>query len=202
MSERLVEKYLGELKGELHDLPPSRRRELLAEISDHIDVALAQTPDHDEAEIRNVLERLGDPADIAQEARQRFGVPPARSGAFEVAAVILLPIGGVVIPVLGWVAGVILLWTSRVWTTREKLAGTLLFPGGLLLPILLLTGVVGVTECFSSGVDGRMVSNTCGPGPSALHQVVAIGLLALLVVVPIAMAVFLGRRAQQRSSAG
>jgi len=202
MAERLVEKYLGELKGELRDLPRSRRQELLAEISDHIDAALAQTPDHDEAEIRNVLERLGDPTDIAQEARQRFGVPRARSGAFEVAAVILLPVGGVVVPVLGWVAGVILLWTSRVWTTREKLAGTLLFPGGLLLPVLLLTGAVGGRVCFGSGADGRVVSNTCGPGPSALQLTTAIGTLALLVVVPIAMAIFLGRRAQQRSSAG
>jgi hypothetical protein len=201
MAERSVEKYLGELEGELRDLPRSRRQELLTEISDHIDAALAQTPDHDEAEIRNVLERLGDPADIAQEARQRLGVPRARSGAFEVAAVILLPIGGVVIPVLGWVAGVILLWTSRVWTTREKLAGTLLFPGGLLLPVLLFSGAIGMRVCFGSGVDGRVVSDTCGPGPSALQQTMAIGVLTLLVVVPIAMAIFLGRRAQGRSSA-
>ena len=33
-----------------------------------------------------------------------------------------------VIPFLGWVAGVVLVWVSRRWTTRDKLIGTL---GGL-----------------------------------------------------------------------
>ena len=32
------------------------------------------------------------------------------------------------IPFLGWVVGVVLLWISRLWTTRDKLIGTL---GGL-----------------------------------------------------------------------
>jgi hypothetical protein len=33
------------------------------------------------------------------------------------------------IPVLGWVVGVILLWLSHGWTTREKRIGTLLALG-------------------------------------------------------------------------
>jgi hypothetical protein len=30
-----------------------------------------------------------------------------------------------VIPFLGWVVGVVLVWLSRLWTTRDKLIGTL-----------------------------------------------------------------------------
>lgn len=46
-----------------------------------------------------------------------------RRGKNEWAAVVLLP--------LIWVAGVVLLWRSRAWSTRDKLVGTLLVPGGV-----------------------------------------------------------------------
>ena len=38
---------------------------------------------------------------------------------------------GAFLAVVGWVVGVVLLWRSRVWTLRDKLIGTLLWPGGL-----------------------------------------------------------------------
>jgi hypothetical protein len=41
----------------------------------------------------------------------------------EVVALVVL-----VIPFLGWVVGVVLVWLSRLWTTRDKLIGTI---GGL-----------------------------------------------------------------------
>jgi hypothetical protein len=47
----------------------------------------------------------------------------------------MLSIGGVIVPVLGWVVGVVLLWGSDLWSRREKLLGTLVVPSGLLLPI-------------------------------------------------------------------
>ena len=53
----------------------------------------------------------------------------------EVAALWLLLIGGIVLPVLGWIIGVVILWASERWTRREKLIGTLVVPGGLLLPL-------------------------------------------------------------------
>jgi uncharacterized membrane protein len=112
MAKQAVKEYLHELDQEIRDLPRSRRQELLGEIHEHIDSALAESPAHDEAEVRNVLDRLGDPSDIAEEARQRFGVPMQRSRGLEIAAVILLPIGGLIIPVVGWFIGVILLWSS------------------------------------------------------------------------------------------
>jgi hypothetical protein len=207
MAEQAVKEYLHELDLELRDLPRSRRQELLGEIHEHIDSALADSPALDEAEVRNVLDRLGDPSDIAEAARQRFGVPRQRSRGLEIAAVILLPIGGLIIPVVGWFIGVILLWSSRVWTTGEKLAGTRLFPGGLLLPAALGFGAVGGQTC--SGViqnADQLVTGAAQPvemtchGPSVLYRVGAGLLLAVLVIVPIAVAIVLARRMRARTA--
>jgi hypothetical protein len=44
--------------------------------------------------------------------------------------VLLLLLGGFLIG-LGWLAGVALLWASPRWDTRDKLLGTLIWPGGL-----------------------------------------------------------------------
>ena len=48
----------------------------------------------------------------------------------ETAALVLLLFGGFVFGV-GWIIGLVLLWSSAVWTPWEKLLGTLVVPGGL-----------------------------------------------------------------------
>jgi len=61
----------------------------------------------------------------------------------EALAVVLLTAGSVV-PVLGWVAGLAVLCTSRLYETREKLAASLVLPGGLFAGWVagsLITGV-------------------------------------------------------------
>ena len=125
--DALILRYLQDLEAELHDLPANRRQELLDEVGEHIAAARAGLDPETEAGVRTMLERLGDPADIAAEARERFGVqpPPPRPATpwLEVIALVLL-----VIPFVGWVVGVVLVWLSRLWTTRDKLIGTI---GGL-----------------------------------------------------------------------
>jgi hypothetical protein len=118
-ADKLVEDYLKRLNAELRDLPRARRRELVDEISDHIAEARAGLETEDEAEIRTLLDRLGEPEEIAAEAGERHGTRPKRRP-LDVAALILLPIGGVVLPVLGWFVGVALLWLSDAWTTRTS----------------------------------------------------------------------------------
>jgi uncharacterized membrane protein len=83
-ADRLVDDYLKRLDRELGDLPRARRRELADEIAAHIEEARADLHIESEAEIRNLLERLGDPADIAAEERERLGVQPGRAGAIEI----------------------------------------------------------------------------------------------------------------------
>src|SRR5688500_13185981 len=100
-ADKLVDDYLKRLRKELAGLPGERRRELEQEISEHIAEARASLSAQNEAEIRTLLDRIGDPADIAAEARERWGIAPRKTGAVEIAALILLPIGGVVLPVIG-----------------------------------------------------------------------------------------------------
>ena len=192
MAERSVERYLNELEEDLRDLPRSRRRELVAEISEHIDSALAETHEPDEAVVRNVLERLGEPEVIAKEARERFAISRPRPGIRETLALILLPIGGIVLPVLGWVAGVVLLWTSPVWTTRDKVVGTLVWPGGLVFPVYVLA-FAGGSGCATFSVDGRVTSTTCA-SPSAIHQVLVAFAWVVILIAPIVTAIYLAQR--------
>lgn len=71
---REVGEYLRRLQRLMSDIPNERRDEILSEIEEHLNERLSELPDVGDAEVRNVLERLGDPEDIAAEARERFGV--------------------------------------------------------------------------------------------------------------------------------
>jgi hypothetical protein len=79
-----------------------------------------------EAEVRTLLDRLGDPADIAADAAEGSVAAPAppRPGWVEGLALVLLPVDGLILPFAGWLVGVVLLWSSHVWRTRDKLLGT------------------------------------------------------------------------------
>jgi uncharacterized membrane protein len=146
--DKLVERYLKHLEVELDDLPRDRRREIVDEIAGHIAEARAGLEHETEADLRNILEGLGDPADIAQEARERFEVrppapdPPYKPGWMEVAALVLLLVGGLVLPVVGWLIGLVLLWVSNAWNVRDKIIGTIFIPGGLGFWLLLSSRAV------------------------------------------------------------
>lgn len=113
----------------------------------------------------------------------------------EVGALILLPFGGVVL-LVGWFAGVILLWVSDAWTTRDKVIGTLLLPGGVVGPYLafMLAGSSSGSTCI-----GRVGGPPeCTGGGTPVWPVV---LGVLLVLTPLATDAYLlwrlrhGRRA-------
>src|SRR4051812_26297638 len=189
----LAGEYLARLDAELAGLPRARREEIVDEIREHI----AEADAGDEAELRTVLDRLGHPADIAAEARERFGVaPPPRRGALEVAALVLLLIGGVVVPGLGWLAGVVLLWISDVWALRDKLIGTLVVPGGLGGALLFLfVGTASLGQICSDTGPGSAVECSGGLSPA-----LAIAIFAVLVLAPIASVVYLAVRMKRRSA--
>jgi hypothetical protein len=188
-ADKLVADYLRRLNAALHGLPRARRRELIQEISEHIAAARAAAATDDEASIRTLLDDLGNPEDIAVEAREREGLKP-QGRWLDVAALVLLLVGGVVLPVVGWVIGMVLLWVSETWTTREKLVGTLVVPGGL-APASFL-GVFGAyTESCGGPVGGPV---TCTGGPSQLEQVVGAIIVIILVIAPLLTTAFLARR--------
>lgn len=202
--QRLVNEYLRELEQELRALPRSRQAELLEEVRGHIEAALAELEGPTRFDVLAVLERLGDPADIATEARERFGVSRARAGLLEVGALLLLPLGGLVLPALGWLAGVILLWSSNAWNRRDKLIGTLVIPGGLALPVFALFWVPAETHSGGGRYDktGAVISRTpeSSSGLSSAGQALYLGAVVAGIVLALASAVYLAVRLRRATA--
>jgi hypothetical protein len=93
----------------------------------------------------------------------------------EVAALFLL-----IVPIVGWLVGVVIAWRSAIWTTRDKVVATVLGPGGL--PTLLSVLVLDATHA-----KGKM--STAGTS-EAIGILVAAG----IIVLSFASVVYLGVR--------
>jgi hypothetical protein len=189
----LAADYLGRLRRAGRVLPPERLRELLAEIEGHLSEAI--DPSASDAQALTVLDKLGDPEAIIAAEAPGLDEIPSRCGPTEWVAIILLLLGGFIFGV-GWLVGLILLWNSRAWTTRDKLVGTLIVPGGLAisLPIgLFLLGTPVKSLC--RGIAGGPQQCTTMPGQSTASPILGIAVLAILVLAPIATSVYLARRA-------
>jgi hypothetical protein len=141
---------MGRLEAAAQPLPADRRSELVAEVRDHIESALAESDNRDEIAARNVLERLGEPEEIVA-AETGGASAPARPpvvivqrsgwGATELAAILFLTVGAVFLPVVGPLIGLVLVWASSQWTTRQKWVATAIVLILLVLPVALLLGV-------------------------------------------------------------
>jgi hypothetical protein len=279
--DQIVADYLRRLSDAARVLPADRGNELIEEITAHIAEARAAGPTAagGASAVRNILERLGDPADIVRTAAEppfdafsaghpasgypasgypasghpasgypEGGYPsgshaesgyadtgyPAganehdgrsggaggagggRAGALEITAVIFLLIGGVVIPFAGWVVGVILLWVSPRWRRSEKLLGTLVWPGGLLAPVLLVLGAGatalipssatscsgGYTEAGESSTGQhflRHVAGSCSTTGGGLPAWLAISLTVILLIAGVAGPIFTAIRLLRRA---
>ena len=66
--DAIVEDYFKRLDTALSSLPRARREELTAEITEHLNEARATDPDETEVGLRKLLDRIGQPEDIAAEA--------------------------------------------------------------------------------------------------------------------------------------
>ena len=176
-ADSLVSRYLDDLDHELRDVPASRRRELVDEMREHIREARAGTGDT-ESDVRELLDRLGEPSEIAAEEGTRREVEPARVGLVEIGALVGLALG---FTFIGWVVGLALLWASRRWTTGEKLVGTLAWPAAVLLGLVLSLGASAPI-----GDDG-------GLGPTETT------LLLAFFLAPVASVVFLALRLRGRT---
>lgn len=139
--ERLetVDDYLGRLDRELRDLPIPARRELVEDVQRHIEDAWASSQRRDRVGLLTILERVGEPADVAREGRERLGLPttlaaqvagpsPDRTDP---------PFGGsraaVVLTAIFWPLGLLLVWLSSAWRARDKWIATSIAAFGFLL---------------------------------------------------------------------
>src|SRR5207302_8751218 len=108
---------------------------------------------------------------------------------------IILLVGGLLIPVLGWAAGVALLWTSRAWTRRDKLIGTLVIPGGLMIPVLMLTAGLSAQASQACGpvrtTPEQGVFVICGSSTIVLSNLRMLALIAIAFVAPVLTTVYL-----------
>jgi hypothetical protein len=193
----LADEYLDRLRDAARRLPRGRRDELVADIRSHLLESL--DADAGDAAVLSVLDRLGEPEEIVGAAQPTETVAGDARGSREWAAIILLLVGGLLAGV-GWIAGLILLWSSRAWTTAEKLIGTLVIPGGLFTGVwgLVLLGTHSgeLRRCY--GYANGPLHCSPAPGMSVADYVrIAIGIA--LVLAPFATAVFLARRAGRRT---
>lgn len=136
----MVRQYLAAVEREAGALPADRRQELVSDLAEHIEIALAERPGSG----ADILHELGDPRVIAatalQESGTRAGGTPGttkgpgkgkaarrRSPAWAVA---WLPVAALavaqLVPLLGFalrITGAVMLCRSRYWTWEQKWIG-------------------------------------------------------------------------------
>ncbi|OEJ23508.1 hypothetical protein AR457_02280 [Streptomyces agglomeratus] len=178
-----IREYLDAVEREAAVLPADRRQELLADLTEHIEVARAERPD---AAIGEILAELGDPRTIAAtalaEAGNGAGGAPAPGGATVRRGKVhpLVPLLMLTLPflcaailphvpaaqfcsTLFRVIGAVLLCTSVHWTSVQKTTGVLL---AAVLP------TVAISIWISSGVDSS------GDTPAHFANLATLALLA------------------------
>lgn len=77
-NDSLVADYLERVSRATAGLSADRRDELVRDLREHIETSRADLSVETEAEVRGILERLGDPAVIARAAAEEDGLAPAQ----------------------------------------------------------------------------------------------------------------------------
>jgi uncharacterized membrane protein len=162
--------YRLRLEEELNGLPRARREEIIAEFDAHIRDARTAHAAETDADLLNLLDRLGDPSVIGTEARERFDVAePASAGAREVIALLLLVVGPFIVPIVTWVLGAMLVWSSVAWSAREK-RNSLAWS---LIVIVVLT-LIGIIFAIASSTGTTVIASSV---PGAVLLVLVLGTL-------------------------
>ncbi|MDP9222168.1 MAG: hypothetical protein M3P23_16755 [Actinomycetota bacterium] len=179
----LVQDYLASLDRAGAGLPPEIRAELVADLAAHLDSALG--PTSTDADVRNALQELGAPEDVAaaaydglgpaatatQTAGAPYGAPMSAPGAtpvaaagpwgpVEIIAVVGLTAGTFLVPFVGPLVGIVMAWVSERWTKREKIIATVL----CLAPVLVLA-IGGIGLVAMSGVSSSSGGSPVPAGP-------------------------------------
>ena len=176
-ADKLVRRYLAQLDAALRGVDAGRREEILADVHEHIEEGRTGLDPGDAASVRTLLDRVGDPAAIAAEA----GAPPPGSRRWDAWAPWLI-IFGPVASGLGWLAGMLILWTSPTWGRRDQLAATFVPLAGLVALFFGLVAALRAAAGCSAHVRALHASAGCTTKGFTLPLAVAI----LLVVAGLA----------------
>ncbi|MFD5082950.1 hypothetical protein ACFWOG_09950 [Kitasatospora sp. NPDC058406] len=172
MEHPLVLAYLDEITRRTTALPAERRRELLADLREHVEVALAEHGHGDgpvdDGAVRQVLDRLGRPQEVAGAALAEEGQgrpePESAVRTHLTLGLVLLSLPLLVVPAVGpvlataaAVTALVRIWRSPQWDRREKRQATLL----LLSPVLVTPLVAGALSMSSIGLGPLAVLAAC-----------------------------------------
>lgn len=197
-ADRLIARYLATLDRALGTLPRDRRRQIVDEISRHIAEGRSALDHEDPVAINALLERVGDPRTIAAEAGAHAPDTHPSLRTDRVTPWLLL-LGGLIFGV-GWLVGVVLLWASPTWRTRDKLLGTFVLPGGLAFLVALGSLPASARSCSGSSPVGQPIVLHCSTSGLVLPFPTGIFMLIVAVVAPILTVVHL-ERVRRRSEA-
>ncbi|MFK0215274.1 MULTISPECIES: HAAS signaling domain-containing protein [unclassified Streptomyces] len=163
----LVTDYLDTIEREASFLTPGRREELLADLREHLAVAVGD--EEDPQAVRTALERLGSPSAIVAAARAEEPESPVASGSATTATAtvpnrtrdtltaVLIGVTGIAgvagsaPSVLALIVSLFLLWTSDSWDRGTKALASALTvapPVVVLISAFLLSGF-GVWELLT-----------------------------------------------------
>jgi hypothetical protein len=176
-ADKLVRRYLAQLDAALRGVDASRREEILAEVRGHIEEGRTELNPDDVASVRTLLDRVGDPAAIAAEA----GAPPPGSRRWDAWAPWLI-IFGPVASGLGWIAGMLILWTSPTWSRRDQIIATFVPLAGL---VALFFGLV-TTLRAAAGCPGHVTALHASAGCTTSGFTLPLGVAIMLVVAGLA----------------
>ncbi len=195
----IVEGYLARLELALTGSDPARRAELLEDVRAHIAEARAALAEETDAALLAILDRLGDPATVAEGLAD--DAPPqevrgSRHPALSLANAASrradlasqwgpLEAGALLLTFFVWPVGVLLAWLSRSWDRREKIVATLIGGTAFVLGFPLFAPLVGP-------VLGPLIASLGGAAP------VLVGTIGAL---PLASAVYLAVRLGRRGAA-
>jgi HAAS len=176
-ADKLIRRYLAQLDAALRDVDASRRQEILAEVHEHIEEGRTGLDPGDAANVRTLLDKVGDPAAIAAEA----GAPPPGSRRWDAWAPWLI-IFGPIASGLGWIAGILILWTSPTWSRRDQLIATFVPLAGL---VALFFGLVTTLHAAAS-CPGHVPALHASAGCATKGFTLPLGIAILLLVAGLA----------------
>lgn len=234
--------YLDDLARMLAHVDPAERADVLGGVREHVDASLAELGHApSDQEVATVLASLGAPEDVARAASgaPRTSPPdgaapsrPALTGAWVAPVVFALALVGILgapllLPGVLWLVAAVLLGTSPLWTTNEKIwgivsgfgAGAALLgvTGMMLLPSesCVSVGSLSVVSTSASGaVTGEGTeggfhapttgdfTTTCDAAGANVGGIVVTVLLGAIVLAALVYQVVLLRRGLARSAAG
>lgn len=124
-------------------------------------------------------------------------VPPRGSSikGSDLVTIFLLATGGVIIPILGWVFAVILLWRSTTWDNHTKLLAAALPPLGFAPFVTLLAYPLLKSNCVTSTLLTTHSQIAKCAGGTFHYGALEITTLLVLLILPVITIVLLYSRA-------